>query len=426
MYPTGALSMNAIATPPSAEQAQPVWFAASSRLINGRPDARYGWLEDAAGPCIVKALDSQLAEFSAGLLDHEQRVLDRLRDEDAPVPDLVSTPQADWLVTRFAGLSMESLACAPQAEARFPTRERIAAWVHFLGRAQVFVEAGALPIDLWAGNLVLPLTGQTAGQLSLHRPVLIDHAHTVVVGMDMRRPVWIHSGMERVAPELRSYLQDDQAVLIRCFRDAGAALPGTASSDAEACRRSARLWARYDAPQQLQAALDRGELDPAAAIQFAVGVALRKLMDAAPPGVVAGEGDAVVAKMLSADPAQRFPSLDAARAACAGLLPALPRVGDYLHPQVRPAQLGGEREATLASVPPQPAAEDEEGTLFSSAGEGHGSPAGFCSALAEAPAEDEVPAPVSAAFPGRRLAWLAALTLLGAVIEQFLPWPLGF
>ena len=141
---------------------------------------------------------------------------------------------------------------------------------------------------------------------------------------------------------------------------------------------------------------------------------------------VAGEGDAVVAKMLSADPAQRFPSLDAARAACAGLLPALPRVGDYLHPQVRPAQLGGEREATLASVPPQPAAEDEEGTLFSSAGEGHGSPAGFCSALAEAPAEDEVPAPVSAAFPGRRLAWLAALTLLGAVIEQFLPWPLGF
>lgn len=417
--------MDTITIPPRTEQDQPVWFAASGRLINGRPDARYGWLEDAAGPTIVKELDGQLAEFSAGLLDHERRVLDKLRDEDAPVPDRVPHQRSDWLVTRFAGLSLESLAQGPQAELRFPVRERIAAWVHFLGRASVFAAEGVLPIDLWAGNLVLPLTERTEGQLRLHRPVLIDHAHTLVVGMNLRRPVWIHAGMDRIAPELKPYLEADQAAMIRCFRDAGAALPGNAAADAEACRRSARLWARYDAPQQLQAALDRGEVDPAAAIQFAVGVALRKQIDSAPVGLLSGDARQVVARMLSADPKQRFSSLEAARTACARLLLTLPLAGDYMHSRVGPAQLGGQaEEGPLSEITAALSEMDEEGTLFSGGSERACSTSPPHSRREPAFSRERTSLAREAA-PARRWAWMIpGLIMLGGVVEQFIPWPL--
>lgn len=326
------------ATPPVVH-----WFGQSHRLIGGRPDTRYGWLDTPQGACIVKALDLELAAYSATLLHNEREVLRHLQAAGAPVPALVTEPAAlargDWLVTRFAGVSLQVLQRSAGGAA-LGWDERLTAWVHFLRQARAFDEAGALPIDLWAANLVLPLTQGLRGQALLHRGVLIDHAHTVVAGMDLRRPVWMDRTMRRVAPELRAALQGDQEALINTFRLARTQLPGHESPSPEAHERTRRLWAEYDAPQQLQRTLDAGRLNRGASMQYAVAVALEPLLVLAP----AGSGAAlqpVVDRMKADQPQARFASLADAAEALRAVLPALPMASERHFGPLAPQDLLG-------------------------------------------------------------------------------------
>lgn len=319
------------------------WFGQSHRLIGGRPDTRYGWLDTPQGACIVKALDLELAAYSATLLHNEREVLRHLQAAGAPVPALVTEPaalaRADWLVTRFAGVSLQVLQRSAGGAA-LGWHERLTAWVHFLRQARAFDEAGALPIDLWAANLVLPLTQGLRGQALLHRGVLIDHAHTVVAGMDLRRPVWMDRTMRRVAPELRAALQGDQEALINTFRLARTQLPGHESPSPEAHERTRRLWAEYDAPQQLQRTLDAGRLNRGAAMQYAVAVALEPLLTLAPAGSGAAL-QAVVDRMNSDQPQARFASLADAAEALRAVLPALPMASERHFGPLSPEDLLG-------------------------------------------------------------------------------------
>ena len=325
------------------------WFGQSHRLIGGRPDTRYGWLDTPQGACIVKALDLELAAYSATLLHNEREVLRHLQAAGAPVPALVTEPAAlargDWLVTRFAGVSLQVLQRSAGGAA-LGWDERLTAWVHFLRQARAFDEAGALPIDLWAANLVLPLTQGLRGQALLHRGVLIDHAHTVVAGMDLRRPVWMDRTMRRVAPELRAALQGDQEALVNTFRLARTQLPGHDSPAPEAHERTRRLWAEYDAPQQLQRTLDAGRLDRGAAMQYAVAVALEPLLTLAPAGTGAAL-QSVVDRMKADQPQARFASLADAADALRAVLPALPMASERHFGPLSPAELlgpGGQRD----------------------------------------------------------------------------------
>ena len=306
------------------------WFGQSHRLIGGRPDTRYGWLETPQGACIVKALDLQLAAYSATLLHNEREVLRHLHAAGAPVPAMVTEPamlnRSDWLVTRFAGVSLQVLQRSAGGVA-LGWEERLTAWVHFLRQARAFDDAGALPIDLWAANLVLPLTLGLHGQVLLHRGVLIDHAHTVVAGMNLRRPVWMDRTMRRVAPELRAALHGDQEALINTFHLARTQLPGHTALSQEDHERTRRLWAEYDAPQQLQRILDAGRLNRGAAMQYAVAVALEPLLSLAPTGIGAAL-QAVVCRMKADQPQARFASLADAAEALRALLPALPMASD--------------------------------------------------------------------------------------------------
>ena len=310
------------------------WFGSSQRIVAGRPDTRYGWLETDSGPCIVKALDLELATYSSTLLAHERAVLRRLRERGAPVPELMASPDGqdrpDWLVTRFAGLSAEMLDGAQLA-----TDEGLAAWAALLESAVAFDRAGALPVDLWAANLVLPLTHVVSGQLVLSRVVLIDHAHTAVAGINLRRPL-LMARMARVAPELREALRLDQEAMARTFREAGVPSPTMAATGVEARAASQRLWAEYDEPQELQRLLDSGRLRIDAAIQFAVGHALTGLA-AALPAPSATALLAVVKRLTAAEPQARFADLPSAARAVRSVITDVPRVGHVVFPRVTPS-----------------------------------------------------------------------------------------
>lgn len=343
---------------PPSPLAEPAvhWFGESQRKIAGRPDTRYGWLAMPEGPCIVKALDTALTSYSTTLLRNERDVLQRLGALGAPVPQLISSPeiaaQECWLVTRFAGVSLQLLQRRANGGAGLAFDEWLSAWIHFLQRARAFDEAGAVPIDLWSANLVLPLSHGIEGQAQLGQPVLIDHAHTVVAGMNLRRPVWMHRHMRRVAPELREALQADQETLVHAFRLARADLPGYESPTPDALDRTRRLWAEYDAPQQLQRLLDSGRLSRGAAIQYAVGVALDMLANVKPFPYASDDAALrlapVLQRLMAPQPQARYDTLDDAARALRQVLRAVPLASERRFGPVQPADLmgpGGQAEA---------------------------------------------------------------------------------
>ncbi|MES2298064.1 MAG: hypothetical protein V4582_13550 [Pseudomonadota bacterium] len=319
------------------------WFGASRRLVGGKPDSRYGWLDTAQGPAIVKALDPSLSAHAATLLQHERAMLRRLRQLDAPAPALVEVGRPDWIVTRFAGLSLQCLeqgaGFGGRPARRFPFAERLAAWVHLLRRLQGLADSGVLAIDIYHANVVLPLTEGCLGQLRLHEAALIDHAHTLDVGMHMRRPVWLDHGMARIAPELRAALQDDQQALIDSFRAAHADLPGASAVPGARDEHNRRVWAEYDAPQQLQRLLDAGDLNPGRAMQFAAATGMARMLGLADSRQQAQALARVLARMTAPAAADRYATLTAAADALAGVLPALPLVSQHRYAPVQPHDL---------------------------------------------------------------------------------------
>lgn len=391
------------AKPPSDSDV--VWFGASRRLIAGQPDSRYGWLDTAAGPCIVKALNAGLAAYGTTLLQHERAMLHRLAEIEAPVPALVELGREDWLATHFAGISLQRLeqpgASAPQASGHFPIADRLAAWVHLLRRIQPMADSGMLAIDLYNANVVLPLTEGTAGQLRLCEAGLIDHAHTLEAGMNLRRPVWLDHGMGRIPPELRQALQADQRALVDTFRRAGADLPGYSRMPEQRDSFNRRVWAEYDAPQQLQNLLDRGGLSPDRAMQFAAGASLAKLLPLAPSPAQREALARVLQRMTAQQARERFATLSEAAAALAAVLEELPMVSERRYAALTPEDLA-------CSDAPQN--EQEPGT-------------GIAVSCVE-PEEDLLgfTTIANAARSNRALPWICAASALGAAIG--VAWPL--
>ena len=384
------------------------WFGASSRLISGQPDSRYGWLPTANGPCIVKALDADLAVYATTLLQHERRALRRLRDLGAPAPEMLESPRPDWLVTRFAGLSLQHL--SRLAPSLFPWQERLGAWVHLLRRLQRMADAGVLMIDLHEGNLLLPMTQGTHGQLRLTEVTTIDHAHTLEAGMDLRRPVWLDAGMKRIAPELRQALQTDEQRFRAACQAADVDAPGYSHSrmphERDAANR--RFWAGYNAPQQLQWLLDSGRLNADRAMQFAAGVGLEALNSCVADRTTHSALKQVVARMAQPGPEMRFDSLTAAAdalAAAAGT--TLPLVGQHRHEPVLPGDLGAgapglAKSTATSSSRPMRSAGARGAVNAPGAGDG-------TTLMAQHP----VAAPTAAAAPPPR--WVYAAVALGAL-----------
>ena len=320
------------------------WFGASQRLIGGQPDSKYGWLELPDGPCIVKALSPDLTAYASTLLQHERKMLERLAAINAPVPQLIEVGRADWIVTRFGGLSLQRLEHPGglQGSAPFPRfgfAERLAAWVHLLRRLQSMADMGVLAIDLYSANVVLPLTNLTEGQLRLLDVAMIDHAQTVEAGMAMRRPVCMDHRMQRIAPELRGVMEADMNALKAAFDKAGAALPGHNHLPGEPEVLSRRVWAEYDALQQLQTLLDQGSLSRDHAMQFAAGVSLRDLPALAGTDEAKGSLNRVLQRMTAQDASQRYATLTQAAEALAAVVDAVPLVSQHHYAKLQPQDL---------------------------------------------------------------------------------------
>jgi hypothetical protein len=336
----------------STELRQPHWFGASARLVGGEPDTRYGWMDWPGGPCIVKALNTDLTAYGTTLLQHERHMLRRLATLGAPVPEQVDLQRPDWLATRFAGLSLQRLTHPAGLQGVLPTEclpfaERLSVWVHLLRSMQSLAQQGVLVADLYDGNVVVPLTGTTHGQLRLHQPMLIDHAHTLEAGMNMQRPVWVNRHMQRIAPELRQALQADQQALENHFLDADADLPGhtqlqSGRSHGQATQQrrqhNRQVWASYRAPQQLQRLLDSGNLSCDHAMQFAAGKASASLLSVADTDQ-SQILEVVLTRMMEAEPANRYPSLQDAAHALASVVPRLPLVSQHSFGPLQPTDL---------------------------------------------------------------------------------------
>lgn len=317
------------------------WFGASHRLTpSGEPDSRYGWLATPMGPCIVKAMDPRLVAHNQTLLDHERQMFTRLAELKAPVPALMTLGGPDWLVTRFAGISLARAAHPGGLQQQRPlgATEQLAAWIHTLRALHPLADQGVLVIDLYDANIVLPLTEGTHGQLRLHQPVLIDHAHTLAAGIDMRRPVWLNREMARIAPELRDALAHDQGALLAQLEAAGAARPRYSHLPGEQDELGRQVWAAYDANQRLQQQLDSAAIEPHRAMQYAAGVEVHRLVQRhALQEQAALMG--VLQRMKAADPAARFASLQHAAEALAQAVGRVPRVSERRLAALKPEDL---------------------------------------------------------------------------------------
>lgn len=344
---------------PASRPLQPDWFAASTRPAGTEPDTRYGWLTQGQDVYIVKALNLTHTHTSHGAtpLDYERKAIAALDKLQAPVAalwDEQAQPLPDgWLATRFGGLSLQrlSLPGTPAQHAGLPAHEQCACWVHFLERAQGMAVEGIIPIDLWAGNLVVPFTQGLSGQLKLNGVINIDHAHTVAAGWNMRRPPWLGHNMLRIPPELQSLLRKDQMVLLEHFARQGLPLVSTGippgASPTQVARTRA-LWLAYSEPQSLQKQVDAGKINAHHVIQYAVGEGLRThgLPGLAP--ALQKKLQPVLARMMAKTARDRFPSVQQAAGALRAALHPVPLVGQVHYPPVGPDTL---------RTPPPPAPE---------------------------------------------------------------------
>ena len=279
--------------------------------------------------------------YNQTLLEHERHAMAELARLGAPVPTVVDLGRADWLATRFAGLSMRVLRCdgafgGGSALARFPLAERLSVWVNLLRRLHPLADAGVLIVDLHSGNVVVPLAGQTAGQLRLKEPGVIDHAHTVVAGAGLRRPVWIDANSAYLAPEIKPSLKADQKAHREHFERLGADLPSARNLPPDRLERSRKIWAEYHCEQELQKLVDSGDLNCQAAMQFAVAAAMGDIAEMAPAAARHALTN-VMRTMRAETPGRRYPSLlDAADALCAAFTATLPIVSAWSYPSLRP------------------------------------------------------------------------------------------
>jgi hypothetical protein len=408
--------------PASTRKANPTadpgvtWFGNSSRLIGGVPDSRYGWVDTPQGPCIIKALDLDLATYAASLLVHERRMLARLEALGAPAPQWVDMGRADWLATRFAGLSLRRL--EDPGRPGLTLAEQLSVWFHLMRRLQPLADAGVVIIDLHSGNVVLPLTQGVNGQLRLNEVGVIDHAHTLEAGMAMRRPVWLDQHMLHIAPELQQAMSHDQQALRDAFSAVGADLPRHSRLPGERDQHSRKVWAEYDAPQQLQALLDSGQIRADAAMQYAIGTAMRHLLARAPDARMREALSQVVARLTARAANDRYPSLDAAADALRQVEPHLPLASHLSWGPVRPADLaGGSKPLRPANPGATTIAETGDGTVM--AGDGPTS----VTPLRERP-HSTAPALERRAFRQRvPMGWICFAAACGAAAAVWTPGP---
>lgn len=266
------------------------------------------------------------------LIQHETEVYRRGEAAGLPLPRLIATDN-EMCVTELVGPSLRMLIERPDLPVMLTEEEVAALVVNTLHACNALAEAGFVPLDGHLHNFWVWLeNGLEGGSLEFDRVVSGDHTYSLVRGMECTRPLWCSTDAAHFPPEARALKLADDAALARVLNRQG--LDGDTLGDivrnirqvADESRRRALRWrleqtySAYNAPQQLQTALDSGIIEPHRMLQYSVGRCLLNIVGAnlpEPTALVMAHCRQHLDRMADIRPEARFPTLGEAAQAIA-------------------------------------------------------------------------------------------------------------
>lgn len=317
------------------------WIGHSSRKYQGEPDTFFGWYRTPDGTAVVVKRINPAAHPHAELVAaHEADMLRSMANSGLAVPRLLQQDGTS-LHIEFAGYSVKWLIeqCATP-----PTSGELAVlFQHLCRRGKEFADAEILHLDVWPANLVVPMEhGPGGGHLCLDRPIYIDCSNTLGAGTNLTRPLWINRRMPHIPPEVAALLAADQAAMVATFRAQDFELRDLSATSQHDFHRLGALYRAYSVPQQLQDAVEFGEIDLDAALQFSLGISLQQCLIERKARLPEQSDDllnqlsVVASRMTAAEPSDRYPTLGDAASAFAELCPGASIRGTAPLPPVRP------------------------------------------------------------------------------------------
>jgi lipid-A-disaccharide synthase-like uncharacterized protein len=251
------------------------WFSHSERVESGLPDTFYGvrFCATPALPQFVKRFKPHASAIAPQLIAHEAQVLKELGNRALPAPRVINATSTE-LVTSFNGVSLFTLNAVEHW--RLSGHEMLALMGWCCQLAQKYAQNGVLPLDFWAGNILIPLSEVLTGYLRLDLVEFVDHAHSIYVGMNLLQPLWLRADTARIAPELQKHLVEDQKDLAQYFEKNDWSFIDATSNDPSKRAAFLQRFSDYEAPQRLVLAMNSGALNIDAALQFALGTEIRR------------------------------------------------------------------------------------------------------------------------------------------------------
>jgi hypothetical protein len=227
------------------------------------------------------------------LVRWEEMVYREGRKRDLPFPELIGA-DATSVTTELHGPSVRMLLERHDLPVPLIEEEAAALIVNVLRAAVPLAESGVMCGDGHLHNLWVWLEdGLDGGCLDFKRIAFGDHSYSLIAGMEFGRPLWCSSEMAHFPPEAKPFKRGDEEAFARKLRAVGFAgsalgdIVGDIARISDPRRQLDQRWKierayeEYQAPQQLQLALDTGALEPARMMQYAVGAHLLSMLQSA-------------------------------------------------------------------------------------------------------------------------------------------------
>ncbi len=289
------------------------------------------------------------------LVAWERRIYQIARDRGAVLPALVDADRTT-VTTELVGPSVRMLLERHDLPIALTEEEAAALVTNTLRAGIALADAGLMPFDGHLHNYWVWLeNGVIGGHLDFARILPGDHSFTLARDHTFGRPLWCSAEVTHFPPEAKVFKRADEAAFAEELRRqgfAGETLSNVLKVLANAPEREQRMlrwrleqaYEQHQAPQQLEAALDTGAIEPHRMMQFSVGahlLALTKL-----PGLPAATARMLsrcataISRMADVRPEARFESLaEAADAVAMCWSKPLPQRSIAAWPEITPSWL---------------------------------------------------------------------------------------
>lgn len=290
------------------------------------------------------------------LVDWEKQIYQLGHERGLPMPVFVDASRTT-VTTELVGPSVRMLLERDQLPVALVEAEAAALVCNTLRCGAQLADAGLMPFDGHLHNSWVWLeNGIRGGHLNFRRILSGDHTYTLARNHHLGRPLWCSAeSMHHFPPEAKVFKRADEDAFAQELRSQGfqgetlgdivrsiARAPG-----AEQTRirwRLERAYEQYQQPQELEAALDNGLIEPHRMIQFAVGTHLLALSKE--PGLPDSTAKMLdkcseqIRRMAEIEPAARFSTLvQAAQAIESCWNNPLPQHSIEIWPEITPRWL---------------------------------------------------------------------------------------